>query len=580
VVRILKNINYIMGGKKKPYGLVFVFLLLAVLDVAGVGVVPLLVHSILVKGTEGGTANFLATYFDATDKNELITIMCCLLLLVFSVKSIVLLVSNYAIFKFSYRVMHKNRAELIDLILDSSFELISNKSTADFINLLQLHINQTVSNYLVPLLRLISDLLVAFAIFLFLIVTMPEATLILAFILISTITLYLYLMRGKLYRYGRSSYKYNHGMIDLAKSVRLGFVDIVINNGRSYFRKLFKKCSSEMSEVQLKSTFLRIIPRATLEWIVVTFVLVLVFVNSRGGGDSRELVTILATFGVASMRLLPISNSIATSLTVIRNTEPVVEKYIRERELLRSNLPFNQKSIVEKKQLLNDRDFVITLENVSFSFPDKKTVLNDISLKLTKGKTIGIIGESGAGKSTLISLILGLLSPTSGRVLINGDDLSEIKSVDFFSYVPQFPFVSNDTLINNITFSNENLSRDLILQLLNDLGLSEIVNGEVATLETLIGENGINLSGGQVQRIALVRAFIRERPFLVIDEATSALDDLSSERVIKQIEKIKNQTSLLIVTHRKDVLEICDDIFELSDGSLQPFRSPKKKSIF
>ena len=455
---ILSNIRYILGDTKNPYGMVLIFLLLAVLDVAGVGMVPVLIHSVLSGDAGGEAGRLLGMVFNITDQNDLLLIVSGILLVLFSLKTVVFLWSNYVVYRFSYNVMHKNRAELIDLALDSRYEMMSNKSTADIINLLQLHINQAVSNYLVPFLKLVSDLLVAAGIFLFLVVSMPKATLTLLALLVFVISLYLFLMRQKLYDYGRSSYMHNLRMIDLAKSIRVGFVDIIVNNGKAYFGKFFTENSFKFSEVQLKSAFLRLVPRAALEWIVIVFILILIFLTGRDG-DKTALITVLATFGVASMRLLPVSSSIAASLTLFRNTEAAVLKYVQERESLSRHIDKRSHEsragkIDNMKIDNNSKDIELTLKNVSFAYDNKRNVLSNISLQLKRGKTIGIIGESGAGKSTLISLMMGLLTPTSGSVLLNGMDVTHLDPSHFFSYIPQFPFISNDTLANNISFSS------------------------------------------------------------------------------------------------------------------------------
>ncbi len=166
---MLNNIRYILGDEGNPYGMVFLFLLLAVLDVAGIGLIPLLVHSILSDAAGGEAGRLAGMVFNITDKADMLLIISGFLLLLFSLKTVVMLISNYVIYRFSYNVMHKNRAALIKLVLDSRYEMMSNKSTADIINLLQLHINQSVSNYLIPVLKLVSDLLVAAAIFIFLV---------------------------------------------------------------------------------------------------------------------------------------------------------------------------------------------------------------------------------------------------------------------------------------------------------------------------------------------------------------------------------------------------------------------------
>ena len=194
--------------------------------------------------------------------------------------------------------------------------------------------------------------------------------------------------------------------------------------------------------------------------------------------------------------------------------------------------------------------------------------MSSLSFNLNKGETIGIIGSSGSGKSTLVSIILGLLKPIKGQVLVDGVSVDELAVSDYFSYVPQFPFISNDTLLNNIVYpgSEKNISR--IKNLMTSLGLSDLFNGHVAKLSDIVGENGINLSGGQAQRIALIRAIIQDKDILIIDEGTSALDDDSSKSVLELLTKIKEEKIIIVVSHRKEILEICNRVYSLDSKSL------------
>ena len=140
---------------------------------------------------------------------------------------------------------------------------------------------------------------------------------------------------------------------------------------------------------------------------------------------------------------------------------------------------------------------------------------------------------------------------------------------DYFSYVPQFPFISNDTLLNNIVYpgGDENISH--IKELMDTLDLSDLHNGQVAELSDIVGENGIHLSGGQAQRIALIRAIIQDNDILIIDEGTSALDHVSSKSVVKMLNRIKKEKIIIAVSHRKDILEICNKVCNLDDKSFK-----------
>tara|TARA_B110001450_G_scaffold256377_1_gene286626 strand:- start:151 stop:1869 length:1719 start_codon:yes stop_codon:yes gene_type:complete len=566
---MIKNIQTIIGGHSNPYFITLIFILLAVLDVLGIGMVPLLIGSALATNSENTSQNWLEGLIPIVPGYSQIEILSFMVVLLFFIKSVVYIYSNYLINKFSYGIMHQNRAELVSLLVNVEYQAIINKSAADFINLLQLHINQSVSNYLIPSLKLISDILVSLFILTYLLILHPYVTLFLLAISLSLSSAYLMLTRNHIYHYGKRSYEYNHAMIDLSKSIRTGFVDIVINGGIKYFKDLFVEKSLIFSDVQTKSTTLRIIPRPLFEWVIILFVVFIVLLNS-GPENAKVQLSLFATFGIAAVRLLPAITSIVASLSLMKNTEAALEKYFVEKKNLLNmqsgrgidlQIPANYK----RGEIAPITVSNLSIENIYFYHEEGNDLLNSLSFTANKGDTIGIVGSSGSGKSTLVSIILGFLKPIKGQVLLDGVSTDEVSVPDYFSYVPQFPFISNDTLLNNIVYPGGDKNIPLIKELMDSLGLSDLHNGHVAELRDIVGESGIHLSGGQAQRVALIRAIIQDKNILIIDEGTSALDRDSSKNVIQILNRIKGEKIIIVISHRNDILEICNKVYSLDD---------------
>ena len=463
--------------------------------------------------------------------------------------------------------MHQNRAELVSLLVNAQYQTIINKSAADFINLLQLHINQSVSNYLIPSLKLASDILVSLLILTYLLFFYPYVTLFLLSISFMMSFLYLMLTRNHIFNYGKRSYEYNHSMIDLSKSIRTGFVDIKINGGVKYFKDLFVEKSLNFSDVLTKSTTIRLIPRPLFEVVIILFMVFIVLFSS-GAENATFQLSLFATFGIAAVRLLPAITSMIASLSLMKNTEAAVEKYFSEKKNLLQmevdsgkDLPIKPSLASRENALINASN--LSIQNVYFYYEKGNDLFSSLSFNLKKGDTIGIVGSSGSGKSTLVSIILGFLRPIKGQVLLDGVSMNEVNVSDYFSYVPQFPFISNDTLINNIVYPGGDKDIKHIRELMDSLGLSDLHNGKVAELGDIVGENGIHLSGGQAQRVALIRAIIQDKKIIVIDEGTSALDSDSSEKVIQILNRIKEEKIIIVISHRKDILEICNKVYSL-----------------
>ena len=215
---------------------------------------------------------------------------------------------------------------------------------------------------------------------------------------------------------------------------------------------------------------------------------------------------------------------------------------------------------------------ILEIKNIKFQYPDSKiNVINNLSLNLKSGETIGLIGSSGAGKTTLVDIILGLLKPNSGEILINGKKLDSDRNWSLqVAYLPQDVFLLDASIKTNISFETDDKLIDLekVNNALENAQLKSMIENQPNGIETIIGENGIKISGGQKQRLAIARAFYHGRDILIMDEATSALDHDTEKEIIEVIKKIKKNKTIIVIAHRISTLKHCDKIFEIKDGKL------------
>jgi ATP-binding cassette subfamily C protein len=215
----------------------------------------------------------------------------------------------------------------------------------------------------------------------------------------------------------------------------------------------------------------------------------------------------------------------------------------------------------------------LTCDDVSFQYEDAPApALDHVSFTIQRGQSIGIVGPTGAGKSTLVDVLLGLLVPTSGRVLVDGQPLDgrERAWQRQIGYVSQDVYLLDDTLRRNIAFGIPDgaIDEGRLARAVSQARLDEVVTGLPSKLETVIGENGVRLSGGQRQRVAIARALYHDPPVLVFDEATAALDSQTEREVTEAIAAVHGTRTVIAIAHRLSTVKNCDQLIYLRDGKL------------
>jgi ABC-type multidrug transport system fused ATPase/permease subunit len=322
--------------------------------------------------------------------------------------------------------------------------------------------------------------------------------------------------------------------------------------------------SAEVGQYQIT---LQGLPRLWLELLAVIGLAILVVIMISSGKPLDALLPTIGLFAAAAFRLLPSVNRVIGAIQGVRFFLPVVETMYSEICLADKTVP-----IVSKKSLLTFKK-EITLENLSFKYPMAATeVLKNISLSIPFGRSVGFIGSSGAGKSTLVDIILGLLSPSTGAVKIDGVDIqNNLRGwQDQIGYVSQAIFLTDDTLRRNIAFglSNQQINEDAIWQALQHAQLDQFVKNLPEGLDTKVGERGVRLSGGQRQRIGIARALYHDPSVLVLDEATSSLDNVIEHDVMEAVNALHGNKTIIVVAHRLRTVERCDHLYQLEHGKI------------
>ncbi len=289
------------------------------------------------------------------------------------------------------------------------------------------------------------------------------------------------------------------------------------------------------------------------------------------GTGSRDLGLISGVFAVAAFRLIPAVRSILNSWVTLQNashTITVVEEGISDEPRQNAQGYRHQEEDTPEGTSFTF-GHTLELHGLGFAFPDGYTLFNGLNLSIRCGERIGIRGASGAGKSTIFNLMLGFFPPTSGKILIDGRELTVANRSEWHKlvgYVPQEIFIIEGTLADNVALGQPQADRRKVTQVLEQVQLKEWADELPQGLDTPLGEYGSRLSGGQKQRIGIARALYKEAEVLFFDEATSALDNKTEQEINHALEALSSQhreLTLVIIAHRESSLAFCDRIFDL-----------------
>jgi ATP-binding cassette subfamily B protein len=265
------------------------------------------------------------------------------------------------------------------------------------------------------------------------------------------------------------------------------------------------------------------------------------------------------------LKIVPSVGELAAQKNSLDNFFPSYEQVISLRERAkRMRQPTGQRTF-------HGFDRAITLEGLSFAYPGHVPILTDINLHIPKGKMAALVGESGSGKSTLIDMLMGFHEPSAGGVNVDGIPLQEFDIESYrrrIGYVPQDSLLFNTSIRENLRWAKEDATDEEIRQACRQANADEFIERLRDGYETVVGDRGVRLSGGQIQRIALARAILRKPDLLILDEATSSLDS-ASERLIQQaIENIARATTVIVIAHRLSSIVNANYIYVLARGRI------------
>ena len=270
----------------------------------------------------------------------------------------------------------------------------------------------------------------------------------------------------------------------------------------------------------------------------------------------------------AGYRLLPSLQQIYASFTQLSFISASLDDLSNDIKKLKMIIPSNDHNILSVNKN-------IILKNIYFKYPNTtRFTLKDVNINIQAKTTVGIVGTTGSGKTTIVDIILGLLEAQKGTLEVDGQIITNQNSRAWqrsIGYVPQHIYLSDDTIASNIAFGidSKDIKKGLVERVAKIANLHEFVKNELPkNYQTIVGERGVRLSGGQRQRIGIARALYHNPQVLILDEATSALDNKTEQAVMKEINNLRKDITIIIVAHRLNTVKNCDVIFKFEKGEL------------
>ncbi|MCC0179592.1 ABC transporter ATP-binding protein [Waterburya agarophytonicola K14] len=463
---------------------------------------------------------------------------------------------------------------LLTSYASQSYIFYINHNSAELIKRLQSDVNMFMGAVLLPFLELISRSVNVVLILIILFVVSPIAggmafLVFGSFLGLTFLVFRLALIRGNNERKVLISQRFIS-----AHQLLMGIKTVMIHECQKHFISDYYRSSKRIAQLDSSLAVIGNTPKYIIEAIAFSSVIIIVLVCQSQGVALETILPFMAFFVLAAYRIMPSLQLIYRQLTQIQSQKFTVDILYKDLIEMNNSINFNRNPELRAWQPTELQERIV-FENVSFAYPNaQKLSLNEVNLSIKKGQRIGFVGYSGSGKSTLIDLLIGLLNPSSGKILIDGVELTPARYANWHrlvGYVAQDIFLTDESIRQNIAFgiAESNIVDTQVIYSAKIAQIHDFIQADFPLkYNTECGERGIRLSGGQKQRIALARALYHQPSVLVFDEATSALDSETERKLIAEIEELPEDLTIVMVAHRLSTVEKCDVIFVLEQGKI------------
>jgi len=556
----------------------------AVLEMVGVGAVPAFLSTLTAPEevrAYPGVEPVLET-LGITTGQELVVWGAVGFIVIFTVRAAYLVLLKYV----RIRLTERHRVRLARLLftkyMAAPYEFHLGRNTAELLRNADTETKNIIAGVINPVLKLVLNGLMTLFIAGLLLVTTPWVALAALIGVGGGGYLFLHLVRDKMERYGKEARTERKKAIQAVNQGLGGFRDARVLGVEGALVDDFYKSISRYARLQRFKNFVGSLASPLLEYIAVVGLMAIVLLMVALGTELSAMVPLLGLFGAAIVRLRGNVGAITNTLTTLRYNMASVDAVVGDLQQL-DDLDYEAVALPDgnrQNDAVPSADTHLTFErslrfeNVTYRYPNaEETALEEVSLTIERGQSVGLVGATGAGKSTLVNVLLGLLEPQEGHLLSDGNDVhTDLRAwQNHLGYIPQSIFLLDDTIRRNVAFgvSEDDIDDERVWEALYAAQVGDFIMNDLPQgIETVVGEDGVRLSGGQRQRVGLARSIYHNPDVLVMDEATSDLDNETEHRVMEALDDLKADRTFIMIAHRLRTVQDCDRLFFMKKGRI------------
>ena len=575
-MQTFKKLLFILTPQELKHAglLLMMILIMALLDMIGVAsILPFI--SVLTNPDIIETNSILNTLFQnmkifgVETSQQFLFALGVMVFILLVVSILFKALTTYAQLRFILMREYSISKRLVEGYLHQPYSWFLNRHSADLGKNILSEAGGVVGGFLKPLIDVIAKGMVALSIITLLIIVDPKLAFSIGVILGGAYIIIFYFIRTYLAKIGKKRLEHNEIRFKSVSEAFSATKEVKVGGLEKIYIKLFSQSAHIYARTSAASSVAAQLPRFILEIIAFGGVLLIILYMMKQSDNFNSVLPIISLYVFAGYRLMPAIQQIYSSFVSLTFTEPATNSLSED---LKNLKPINLNP--DKGTLSFNKS--ITLKNIHYNYPNSpRTALKNISFSIPIKSSIGLVGATGSGKTTTVDIILGLLEPQKGILEVDNKIITKHNTRAWqqcIGYVPQNIYLSDDTVAANIAFGVDpkNILQSKVEYASKIANLHEFIIDELPQqYETAIGERGVRLSGGQRQRIGIARALYHNPQVLILDEATSALDNQTEKAVMKEVNNINKDITIIIISHRLSTVKKCDQIFFLKNGKLE-----------